>query len=134
MAALRPGDADASRATIRELAAAHRDAAARLPNAGGVFHHRAIARLVQRGPQGFAIGSARFEKHANFIVNRTARPARPTSTLIGHVRDTVRTEDQASSWKPRCASSARRRHERRRAVPRRESRPRGGQRSGRIVQ
>ena len=92
-----PGDADASRATIRELL--RRRIATQpleLPNAGSVFRNPEgdhAARLIESvGLKGFAIGSASVsEKHANFIVNPggVARAA-DIEALIAHVRDTVR--------------------------------------------
>jgi len=93
------GDAEASRATIRELL--KRRIATQpleLPNAGSVFRNPQgdhAARLIESvGLKGFAIGSARVsEKHANFIVNPEgiARAA-DIEALIGLVRDTVRTK------------------------------------------
>jgi UDP-N-acetylmuramate dehydrogenase len=92
-----PGDADASRATIRELL--RRRIATQpleLPNAGSVFRNPEgdhAARLIESvGLKGFTIGSARVsEKHANFIVNPGgAAHAADIEALIAHVRDTVR--------------------------------------------
>ena len=93
-----PGDADASRATIRDLL--RRRIATQpleLPNAGSVFRNPEgdhAARLIESVDlKGFAIGSARVsEKHANFIVNPGgAARAADIEALIAHVRDTVRT-------------------------------------------
>ena len=92
-----PGDADASRATIRELLRRRIETQPlELPNAGSVFRNPQgdhAARLIESvGLKGFAIGSARVsEKHANFIVNPDgAARAADIEALIAHVRDTVR--------------------------------------------
>ncbi len=90
------GDADASRATIRDLL--RRRIATQpleLPNAGSVFRNPEgdhAARLIEScGLKGHAIGSARVsEKHANFIVNPGgAARAADVEALIEHVRKVV---------------------------------------------
>ncbi len=90
------GDAEASRATIRELL--RRRIATQpleLPNAGSVFRNPEgdhAARLIEQcGLKGHAIGNAQVsEKHANFIVNPsgTARAA-DVEALMEHVRAVV---------------------------------------------
>ena len=91
------GDAQAARATIRELLT-RRIATQPLSmaNAGSVFRNPPgdhAARLIEAcGLKGHAIGDARVsDKHANFIVNpeRIAR-ATDIEQLITHVRDVVR--------------------------------------------
>lgn len=93
---LAAGDAEASRAKIKELLA--RRIASQplsLPNAGSVFRNPPgdhAARLIEScGLKGLERGGARVsEKHANFIVNpRGAARAADIEWLIGEVRATV---------------------------------------------
>ncbi len=93
---LRKGDADASRATIRELL--ERRVASQplsLPNAGSVFRNPPgdhAARLIEScGLKGLERGGARVsEKHANFIVNPKGRAlAGDIEWLIEQVRARV---------------------------------------------
>ncbi len=93
------GEADASRARIKELLA--RRIASQplsLPNAGSVFRNPPgdhAARLIEAcGLKGLAIGGARVsEKHANFIVNPQGKAhASDIEVLIQTVREKVRGE------------------------------------------
>ena len=108
---LRRGDGAASAARIKELlASASRRSRSSQPNAGRVFRNPPgdyAARLIEAcGLKGLARGGARVSaKHANFIVNPTALPARRTSKRLILARQAGGAgEDRGRASCPKCAS------------------------------
>lgn len=93
---LKAGDADQSRARIREfLGSRARTQPIQIPNAGSVFVNPPndhAARLIESaGLKGVCVGGACVsEKHANFIVNHGGASAADIETLIEQVIDRVR--------------------------------------------
>ncbi|MCC6302416.1 MAG: UDP-N-acetylmuramate dehydrogenase [Gammaproteobacteria bacterium] len=92
---LRPGDADAARARIRELLARRTDLQPTgQPSCGSVFRNPPgdyAGRLIEAcGLKGTRVGGAEVSrKHANFIVNDGTATAADIEALILRVRDTV---------------------------------------------
>jgi UDP-N-acetylmuramate dehydrogenase len=85
----------ASRETLQEMLARRKDTQPLgLPSCGSVFRNPEgdfAARLIETaGLKGHRIGGAEVsEKHANFIINRSAASAQDIESLINHVQSTV---------------------------------------------
>ncbi|MDH5631956.1 MAG: UDP-N-acetylmuramate dehydrogenase [Gammaproteobacteria bacterium] len=95
---LQPGESSSAKEEIRNLLARRGDTQpTQLPNAGSVFKNPDgdhAARLIEAcGLKGFCIGKACVsDKHANFIINTGNARAADVEALIGHIRDTVKAE------------------------------------------
>ena len=96
---LSPGDREAIRGRMRELAARRRASQPlELPSAGSTFKRPpggyAAALIEGAGLKGYAIGGARVsEKHAGFVVNTGSATAADVLRLIDHIRQTVLAHD-----------------------------------------
>lgn len=92
---LRPGDADAIRARMRELAETRREKQPLEYPSGGSYFKRPegyfAGKLIEDcGLKGYAVGDAAVsEKHAGFLINRGSATAEQMLRLEAHVRETV---------------------------------------------
>ena len=93
---LTPGDPDAIRARMEELAAKRREKQPlEYPSAGSTFKrppgHFAGGLIEQCGLKGYQIGGAQVsEKHAGFVINTGGATCQDILDLIHHVRQVVR--------------------------------------------
>ncbi len=93
--ALTPGDPEAIRARMRELAARRRASQPlELPSAGSTFKRPAggyaAALIDEAGLRGYAVGGAQVsEKHAGFVVNAGGATAADILRLMEHIQKTV---------------------------------------------
>ena len=93
--ALEPGEGDAIKARMEDLAARRREKQPlEYPSAGSTFKrpegHFAAALIEQCGLKGAAVGGAQVsEKHAGFVINRSGATAEDILRLMEHVRETV---------------------------------------------
>lgn len=93
---LQPGDKDAIRARMDELAAKRREKQPlEYPSAGSTFKrpegHFAGALIMNAGLRGFQIGDAQVsEKHCGFVINKGKATAADVLNLIAHVQKEVK--------------------------------------------
>nr|WP_300785319.1 UDP-N-acetylmuramate dehydrogenase [uncultured Acetatifactor sp.] len=92
---LEPGDREAIRAKMEELAARRREKQPlEYPSAGSTFKrpqgYFAAALIEDCGLKGASVGGAQVsEKHAGFVINRGGATAEDIVRLMDHVRETV---------------------------------------------